>query len=104
MNYKVEITPTAENDVEKAYCYIRDDSPVNAIRWHKKLYEVAETLSRFPEGCGLALENDFVNFEVRQKLYGSYRILFTIDGHRVIVMHVRHAARRMLSPGEIAHP
>ncbi len=67
MKYRVEITPTAESDIEKAYCFIRRDSPVNAARWRRKLYELAEALSRFPEGCGFALENDFVDFEVRQK-------------------------------------
>jgi len=104
MKYRVEITPSAESDVEEAYCYIRDDSPVNAVRWRKKLYEIASTLSQFPEGCGISLENDFVDFEVRQKLHGSYRILFTIDGNRVIVLHVRHGARRTMRPDEIAHP
>jgi len=104
MKYQVEITPSAEADVEEAYCYIRNDSPENAVKWRKKLYDAADTLSRFPDGCGLALENEFVDFEVRQKLYGNYRILFTIDGNRVIVLHVRHGARRTMSPDEIARP
>ncbi|QDT43490.1 Plasmid stabilization system protein [Gimesia alba] len=104
MKYKVEITPSAENDVEQAYCYIRNDSPVNAVRWRKQFYKIAGTLSRFPEGCGFALENELVDFEVRQKLHGSYRILFTVDGNRVIVLHVRHCARRTMRPDDIDHP
>jgi hypothetical protein len=40
--------------------------------------------------------------EVRQLLYGrrphTYRILFTIEGDVVQVLHIRHARRR---PGEI---
>ena len=37
----------------------------------------------FPDGCDYALENESVEFEARQKLYGNYRILFTIDGDNV---------------------
>ncbi|MAT14424.1 MAG: hypothetical protein CMJ46_04050 [Planctomyces sp.] len=83
---------------------MRNDSPLNAVRWRKKLYEIADTLSQFPEGCSLALENEFVDFEVRQKLHGSYRILFTIAGDRVIILHVRHGARRSMRPDDIDRP
>lgn len=104
MKYKVEITRAAENELEKAYCFISNDSPVNAVRWREKFYELTRALSRFPKRCGLALENEFLNFEVRQQLHGSYRILFTINGQRVIVLHVRHAARRRVSADTITAP
>ena len=101
MKYKVEITPSAETEIEAAYLYIRGDSPDNAVRWRQHLYEVAATLQQFLEGCSYALEHDLVSFDVRQKLSGNYRILFTIEADRVIVLHVRHAARRPLRPDEV---
>ena len=104
MKYRVEITPSAEADIDEAYRYIGDDSPENAVKWRQGLHDVAETLSRFPEGCGYALENDALQFEARQKLYGNYRILFTIEGDRVIVLNVRHAARRRMRTDEIIRP
>ncbi len=101
MKYRVEITPTAEAEVEEAFDYIYSKSPQNAEKWRKGLYDVAATLDRFPEGCSFALENDSVDFDVRQKLYGRYRILFTVMNHRVIVLHVRHAARRAMESEEL---
>src|SRR3990172_11155279 len=101
MKHRVEITPTAEADIEASYVHIRKDSPQNAANWRQDLYQVAQSLSLFPDGCGFALENDAVDFEVRQKLFGEYRILFTIEGDRVIVLNVRHAARLPMQPGEI---
>jgi hypothetical protein len=40
-------------------------------------------------------------FEVRQLLYGRkahrFRVLFTIDGDIVVVLHIRHGRRQHLS-------
>ena len=93
MAYHVEITPEAERDLDEAYRYIAEGSPLNALRWWRRFYVVAERP-----------ESEAVPFEVRQKLYGKYRILFTIQGDRVIVLRVRHAARLPLPPDEIRGP
>jgi plasmid stabilization system protein ParE len=104
MAYRVEITPQAEADLDQGYCYIARDSPKNALRWWRRFYDVVARLSLFPEAYGHAPENDAVSFDVRQKLYGNYRILFTIDGERVVVLRIRHAARLPLPPDELSHP
>ncbi|MCP4545517.1 MAG: type II toxin-antitoxin system RelE/ParE family toxin, partial [bacterium] len=36
--------------------------------------------------------------EIRHLIYGSYRVLYTIDENSVHVLHVRHGARRYLKP------
>ncbi len=104
MKYRVEITPSAEADIDEAYRYIRNDSPENAAKWRQGLYQIAENLTLFPEGCSYALENEALDFEVRQKLYGNYRVLLTIDDDRVIVLNVRHAARLPMKAGDIIRP
>ena len=104
MAFRVEITPQAEADLDEGYRYIAGDSPGNALRWWLLLYDLIERLSLFPEGCSLAPENEAVPFEVRQKLCGNYRILFTIDGNRVVVLRLRHAARLPLEPGDLTPP
>src|SRR5262245_8855442 len=101
MKFKVEISPTAESEIEAVYNYIRATSPENDNRWRLRLYHIAARLSAFPAGCSYAIENDFVEFEIRQKLFGNYRILFTISDERVIIMSVRHAARRPMSPEDL---
>jgi plasmid stabilization system protein ParE len=104
MAYRVELTPVAETDLEEAYRYISRASPRNALRWWRRFYGVAERLSLIPEAYALAPENEAVPFEVRQKLYGNDRILFTTQDKRVIVLRVRHAARRPLPPEELHNP
>ncbi len=53
-----------------------------------------------PARCPLAPENDEFEEEIRELLYGKrqhrYRILFTIRGETVIVLHIRHGAREHL--------
>lgn len=104
MKYRVEIAPSAEWEIEDAYRYIHADSPTNADRWRQGRYEVIEQLDLFPDGCGLAPENRRVDFEVRPTFYGTYRVLFTILDDRVVILHFRHSARRLLSHREIARP
>lgn len=50
--------------------------------------------------CPLAPESGLFPFEVRQLLYGHkphvYRILFTVQGNVVYVLHIRHGRRQPL--------
>jgi plasmid stabilization system protein ParE len=71
------------------------------VRWFLALEDAIASLVNFPQRCPLAPENSEFPFEVRQLLYGRkphvYRILFTIEGETVHVMHIRHGRRRPLS-------
>lgn len=63
--------------------------------------EAIASLATFPKRCPLAPETVSFPFEVRQLLYGRkphvYRILFTIEGDTVNVLHIRHGRRRPMS-------
>lgn len=102
MAYRVEILPPALADVEEAWAWMHARSPTRAARWRNGLLEALQSLATFPERCGLAPENDIFDEEIRQLLYGKrrgvYRVLFTIRGDVVTVLHVRHGARRFLGP------
>ena len=104
MPYRVEIAPTAEEEIEAVFRHIHADSPINANRWRQQLSEIFEHLHLFPEGCGLAPENGRVDFQVRQTFHGVYRILFTIREDRVVILHFRHGAQRPLAGRHIARP
>lgn len=60
------------------------------------------SLATSPSRCPLAPENADSPFEVRHLLYGRrphvYRILFTIGGNTVTVLHIRHGRRQSVSP------
>jgi len=91
--YRVEIKPTAENDLGNRYLQIADESPDNALRWYLQTIEAIEKLAIFPERCRLAPENDEVQLDIRHLMIGDYRALYRINGDVVEVLHIRHQSR-----------
>jgi plasmid stabilization system protein ParE len=103
MKYAVEVTDTAEAELDSAYCWLRDEySPDYAADWRERLLDAVTTLETFPERCPLAPEGRLVRRKIRQLLYGkrhgAYRLLFEIQERTVYILHIRHTARRPLSP------
>lgn len=93
----VEITALADANLKEMYLRIRKDSPGRAAEWRKGLLK-AQALDRFPERCPLAPESG-PELEIRQLIYGAYRILFTVAKDTVYVLHIRHGARPPLRSG-----
>jgi len=104
MSYQVIIQPRAEADISAAYAYRAAQAPQAAARWFAGLIEAVYTLEQLPARCPLAPENGHFPEEIRQLLYGTrrdvFRILFTIQGDTVHVLHVRHGAQRYLHEEE----
>ena len=69
---------------------------MNAARWLQALYGQIDTLERFPERCGFAREREYLDEDLRQLVFKSHRIVFTVERKekRVDVLYVRHASRR----------
>lgn len=101
MTFRVELSRRAETDIKRAYAYIRKHGPADPNTWKAGLEQKLTGLETFPEACGLAPENEFVKVEVRQALYGPFRIVFTIREQIVFVLTVRHAARLSMSRDEL---
>jgi toxin ParE1/3/4 len=98
--FRVEIAEPAEADIEQAHDWLNAESTEAADRWIDGLLATIEKLRTMPRRCPLAPENSDHVEEIRQFLFGHYRILFTVDAQRVIVLHVRHGARLALGLGE----
>lgn len=61
-----------------------------ARKWYNEIERVIQSrLASMPASCPLAPENNDFDFEVRQLIYGRYRILFTITGDLVRVLYIR---------------
>jgi plasmid stabilization system protein ParE len=101
MTYHVIIQPQAEAEIEAAYLWKRDNAPQAAARWFTGIIEAINSLDQFPGRCPLAPENEHFTQDIRQLLSGQrhdvYRILFTIEGNTVHVLHVRHGAQQYLT-------
>ena len=73
-----------------------------AANWYNSIMEALYTLEEMPRRCALAPENEDFKDEIRQLLHGkrrdTYRILFTVQGETVYVLHIRHSAMDRLKP------
>jgi plasmid stabilization system protein ParE len=101
MIYEVRITEQAEAEAELAYQWIAKEAPEAAIAWFNGLVEVVESLESLPERCPLAPESLEVKRDIRQLLYGKFRILYFIHDDSVFVIHIRHGAQKQMNSEEL---
>lgn len=99
-DYRVEPTDKALVDAGEAYFWINEQSEGIALRWYEGLLKAFRSLEKSPLRCPLAPESAFFEEEIRQLIYGKYRILFTVEGENVFILRVRHGAREYLKPEE----
>jgi toxin ParE1/3/4 len=91
--YHVEITKTAENDLEEIWTTIRLDSPDNANRFLAQLEEQIARLEKMPRRCPLIPENELLGTEYRHLILESYRVIFRIAAKTVFVLRLVHGNR-----------
>ena len=104
MRYVVIVTPEAEANITAAYEYIAARPPMNAAGWLRDLYQQIDGLEEFPRRFAEAREQEYVSDEIRQAIFKSHRIIFTIDdaSGTVYVLYVRHGKMRTI--GEPDNP
>jgi plasmid stabilization system protein ParE len=98
--FRVEPTDKALVDAGEAYFWINEHLEHAALRWYEGLMKAFRSLEKNPLRCPIAPESLFFEEEIRQLIYGKYRILFTIKGEKVFVLRVRHGAQEYLKPEE----
>lgn len=105
MNYRVVVTANAKANLRDYYLHAARRAPLTAARWLDRFEKALSTLGSNPERCGLAPENDLVDAEIRQLLFGKrpnvYRALITIAGDAVHILHIRRAAMDTARPDEL---
>jgi plasmid stabilization system protein ParE len=98
VRHRIIVQPSAQQDIAEAYGYLGGAIGWRADVWLERLDAAIQTLSDMPKRCALARENEHFPEEIRQLLFESYRVLFTIQGDRVVILHVRHKAQAPLQP------
>lgn len=91
--YRVEITQTAERDVDEIWAHIGADSIGNATRFVIQLEEKIGTLERLPQRCPAIPENDLLGTEYRHLILGDYRVIFRVKASTVFVLRIVHGNR-----------
>ncbi len=87
----LEWTRSAIRDVQNLRNYIALDSAAYAERFVQKIIEAVEKAAVFPRVGRKVPEADEEN--IREILYGNYRIFYRIDESRILVLMVIHGAR-----------
>jgi len=91
--YVVVFEESAQANVRESYDWgCRAWGKQEAKQWVRQLRTtVSQQLAIVPKGFSLAPEDDEFSEEIRQMVVGRYRVLFTIRGRKVHVLHVRGA-------------
>jgi plasmid stabilization system protein ParE len=89
--YAVIIEDSAQADIHHSYDWgCRVWGKAQAQKWVRELRtSTIKNLGTVPSDFSVAPENDEFDEEIRQMIVGRYRVLFTIRGRRVHVLHLR---------------
>jgi plasmid stabilization system protein ParE len=101
MGRSVRLTAEALNNLAAISDYIRADSAANAKKWLKRIEAKMVAIANAPLKCEIAYPESLVGQDVRQTFLGVYVILHVLEDEELVVITVRHAARRPLSAGEV---
>ncbi|MFZ4575274.1 MAG: type II toxin-antitoxin system RelE/ParE family toxin [Phycisphaerales bacterium] len=93
--YTVVFRPEARDEALDAAAYLAEHgSPEIALRWYEGLEAAIASLVHMPTSHAYAREHGaFLGVELRQIVFKSHRLIFTIRGEEVHVLHIRHMAR-----------
>jgi len=94
-------SPLALVRVEEVAGVIAADRPSVADRWIVGLFARVKRLQPHPELGSMVPE--LGRPEIRQLIYGRYRVIYRLDPHRIVVLTVRHSRQEFdvteLDPG-----
>src|SRR3954470_20832782 len=79
---------------------ISDERPGTAIRWVRAVFNRVNQLRQYPQSGRMAPE--LARPEIRQLPYPPYRIIYRVEGSRILILTVRHGRQEELDvvPGE----
>jgi len=83
--------PRALDDLEALIEYISRNAPVTARRFAQKVVSRVEILVDHPHLGGLLPEDDSNTY--RELIQGNYRLIYRIEGQRVLIVAVHHGTR-----------
>ena len=105
MTYNVIIESQAMKNLETIVVWIAEENERAARHWYVEMVAAIESLKNLPDRCPVAPESELFAREIRQLLHGKhrnkYRILFTLVGDTVHILHIRHGARDWVGPEEL---
>jgi plasmid stabilization system protein ParE len=88
--FKVYVPLIVENEIDHYVDEIAMDSINSALKWYRDIMDEIHSLDKFPARCPYADEMVYHDFEIRNLIFGDYRVLFRIEKKTVQILHVKH--------------
>lgn len=107
MGYRVELTKSAEAELEELYFWVIERAPSEGAVWFNGLEQAILALDRLPKRCRIAPESFDPDQPIRVLNYGRsphvYRVFFTVvDTAKLVrVVHIRRGARQRPVPSDL---
>jgi len=95
---KILWSPLAVERASEISAYIAQDNPKAAAKWLGTIFKKAEQLKSSPQSGRIVPEMN--NEEIRELLYGNYRIIYRFEGNRISILTIRHG-KQILPTDEI---
>ncbi len=91
MDFTVRWSPKAVSNLEEICNYIEKDSAYYASLFAKKIVGLIDTIPQFPRAGRVVPE--YSDEDLREKIYGNYRIVYRIKGETVEIVAICHGAK-----------
>ncbi len=86
-------SPSSLRQIEEIHDYIAGDNPAAAVKMAELLYQAGESLDTLPHRG-----RPVPGTRMRELIVRPYIIRYQVDGNRVLIVRVRHGARRPTKP------
>ena len=109
MNFQVETTRRAEQDVNQIVAWLFERSPQGAAVWYDAWEIALAFLAKNPHATALAPEDADHEEDIRNWTFGTsggrrYRVLFIIRGATVYITNVRGAGQQLVPKEDLDKP
>jgi len=89
---KVRYTDTALAEIDSVFSYIEADSPAAAAVVTAQIHNTIALIGNAPRMGRVKYRHVVRMLPLRR--YPQYLVFYTIEGNEVVILNVRHAARR----------
>jgi len=90
---KIIWSPLSINRINAIADFISEDSPEAARKWVDDLFTKVERIEEFPH-CGRVVP-ETGRKDIREILFGSYRIIYRTMQTEIAILTVRHSKQRL---------
>ena len=105
MSLRVEYSLHAQGELVDSYLWIKERVPLAAEKWREELIGKVDELALNPLRHPVAPESEKFAREIRLLLFrkrrSQFRIYYTIDKKRVVILPVRRSARNPLEDSDL---